>query len=221
VTEILLNAFITLFVVIDPLGIVPIFVALTKEGSAAYRRRMAVRAALVASGVLLVFALGGKFLLDRLGIGLPAFRVAGGVMLFLIALEMVFEKRAQRRSHSAEEAMKHGDDTTDSGPAQTHVPDDVSVFPLAVPLMAGPGAIASVMLLMSKAHGDVLTQGALIGVLLLVMVLCLIGFLLSEYLQRIMNETVTNIISRLLGMLLAALAIQYVFDGLRAEILTG
>ncbi len=220
-SEILLNAFITLFVVIDPLGIVPIFVALTKEGSAAYRRLMAVRAALVASGVLLAFALGGKFLLDRLGIGLPAFRVAGGVMLFLIALEMVFEKRAQRRSHSAEEARKHSDGASGQTEADMHVPEDVSVFPLAVPLMAGPGAIASVMLLMSKAEGDVLTQGAIIGVLLIVMALCLSGFLLSEYLQRIMSETVTTIISRLLGMLLAALAIQYVFDGLRAEIMTG
>jgi multiple antibiotic resistance protein len=136
--DVALHAFTTLFVVIDPLGLVPVLLALTIGVAAAERRRMALKGTLIAAVILLGFALFGEPLLRLLGIGLPAFRTAGGVMLLLIALEMVFERRTDRRSRSADELKSVGG------------PDDISVFPLAIPLLSGPGAITSIMLLMAR-----------------------------------------------------------------------
>jgi multiple antibiotic resistance protein len=153
--------------------------------------------------ILLAFALVGEGLLGVLGISLPAFRTAGGVMLLLIALEMVFERRTERRTRSADELKTVGH------------PDDLSVFPLAVPLLAGPGAITSVILLMARYEGDLVAQTAVVVVLLAVMASCIGFFALIEPLARLLGATLTHVISRLLGILLGALAVQYVFDGLR------
>jgi len=201
--DIVLQTFTTLFVIIDPLGLLPVLLALTPGVRAAERRRMALRGSLLAAAILLGFALVGERVLGLLGIGLPAFRTAGGVMLLLIALEMVFERRTERRSRSADELRQVGG------------PDDISVFPLAIPLLAGPGAITSVMLLMARHQGDLGAQATVVAVLLVVMALCVVIFLLVEPLARLLGPTLTHVVSRLLGILLAALAVQYVFDGLR------
>ncbi len=201
--DVVLQSFTTLFVVIDPLGLVPVLLALTPGVRAPERRRMALKGTLIAAVILLGFALAGEPVLALLGIGLPAFRTAGGVMLLLIALEMVFERRTERRSRSADELRTVGG------------PDDISVFPLAIPLLAGPGAITSVMLLMARHQGEVLAQATVIAVLMAVMGLCVVIFLLVEPLARLLGPTLTHVVSRLLGILLAALAVQYVFDGLR------
>jgi MarC family membrane protein len=206
--DVILHAFTTLFVVIDPLGLVPVLLALTAGMPAAERRRMALKGALIAGVILLAFALFGDTLLGLLGIGLPAFRTAGGVMLLLIALEMVFERRADRRSRSADELRDVGGH------------DDISVFPLAIPLLSGPGAIASIMLLMARFEGDLTAQGLVILVLLAVIALCVAIFLFVEPLERLLGPTLTHVISRLLGILLAALAVQYIFDGISAAWLT-
>ena len=201
--DVVLQSFTTLFVVIDRLGLVPVLLALTPGLRPAERRRMALKGTLIAAVILLGFALAGEPVLRLLGIGLPAFRTAGGVMLLLIALEMVFERRTERRSRSADELRTVGG------------PDDISVFPLAIPLLAGPGAITSVMLLMARHQGEPLAQAAVVAVLAAVMGLCVVIFLLVEPLARLLGPTLTHVVSRLLGILLAALAVQYVFDGLR------
>lgn len=201
--DIALQAFTTLFVVIDPLGLVPLLLALTVGAPAAERRRMALRGTLIAAVILLGFALLGEIVLDLLGIGLPAFRTAGGVMLLLIALEMVFQRRTDRRLRSADELRDVG------GHA------DISVFPLAIPLLSGPGAITSIILLMARHEGDIAAQTVVIAMLLVVMALCVAIFLFVEPLERLLGPTLTHVISRLLGILLAALAVQYIFDGLR------
>lgn len=201
--DVALQAFTTLFVVIDPLGLVPLLLGLTVGLPAAERRRMALKGTLIATLILLGFALLGEPLLRLLGIGLPAFRTAGGAMLLLIAFEMVFERRTGRRSRSA-------DDLKSVGGA-----DDISVFPLAIPLLSGPGAITSIMLLMARHEGDLAAQAVVIAVLLVVMGLCAAIFLFVAPLERLLGPTLTHVISRLLGILLAALAVQYIFDGLR------
>jgi multiple antibiotic resistance protein len=182
---------------------VPVLLALTAGVGAAERRRMALTGILIAAAILLGFALLGDRLLRLLGIGLPAFRTAGGAMLLLIALEMVFERRADRRSRSADELRDVGGH------------DDISVFPLAIPLLSGPGAITSIMLLMARHEGDLAAQAVVIGVLLVVMALCVAIFLLVDPIKRLLGPTLAHVISRLLGILLAALAVQYVFEGLR------
>jgi multiple antibiotic resistance protein len=201
--DVVLEAFTMLFVVIDPPGLVPVLLALTPGIAAAERRRMALKGTLIATLILLGFAFGGRSMLGLLGIGLPALRTAGGVMLLLIALEMVFERRTERRSRAAGELRAVGG------------ADDVSVFPLAIPLLAGPGAITSVILLMARHDGDAGAQAAVILVLLGVMALCVVILALVEPLARLLGATLTHVLSRLLGILLAALAVQFVFDGLR------
>jgi multiple antibiotic resistance protein len=203
VVDVILHAFTTLFVVIDPLALLPVMLSLTPGMAPAARRRMALKGTLLATLILLAFALVGEGLLGVLGISLPAFRTAGGLMLLLIALEMVFERRTERRTRSADELKTVGD------------PDDLSVFPLAVPLLAGPGAITSVILLMARYEGDLVAQAAVIIVLLGVMASCVLIFALIEPLARLLGATMTHVVSRLLGILLGALAVQYVFDGLR------
>ncbi|ODU22008.1 MAG: MarC family transcriptional regulator [Sphingomonas sp. SCN 67-18] len=202
--EIFLSAFITFFVVIDPPGCTPIFASLTKGASAAQRRSMAVRSVIVGALILMVFALFGEPLLKALGISLDAFRIAGGIMLFLIALEMVFEKRTQRREDRAQKII------------DTPQIEDVSIFPMAMPMIAGPGSIATVMLLMSRSDGlqeSLVVLGAMVAIL----ALTLAGLLTAGPLMRLLGQRIEAVVTRLLGVLLAALAAQFVIDGLRAS----
>ena len=202
-SELFISAFITLFVVIDPPGCAPIYAGLTKGATQAQRRNMAIRASLIAAVILLGFALFGEELLGALHIDLDSFRIAGGFMLFWIAFEMVFEKRTQRREERAEKI------------AASEV-EDVSVFPMAMPMLAGPGAIAAIMLLMNEATGldqSLVVLGAL-GAVLLITMLALVA---AGPLMRLFGDRVEAVITRLLGVLLAALAAQYVIDGLKGS----
>ncbi len=202
--ELFVSAFITFFVVIDPPGCAPIFASLTSGADAAHRRAMAIRSVLVASGILLTFAIFGEDLLRSLGISLDAFRVAGGIMLFLIALDMVFEKRTERRENRAQDVKANPEH------------DDISIFPMAIPMIAGPGSIASVMLMMAKSEG--LTQSLIVlGALASMLVLTLISLLLAAPLMRMLGYRVEAMITRILGVLLAALAAQFVIDGIKAS----
>jgi multiple antibiotic resistance protein len=202
VIDLFLSAFITFFVVIDPPGCAPIYASLTKGASALQRRNMAIRACLVAAGILLVFALFGEQLLAALHIELNSFRIAGGIMLFLIAIDMVFEKRTERREERAQKIM----DTPEI--------EDVSIFPMAMPMIAGPGSIASVMLLMSQNQG-VERASIILSALGAVLVLTLLALLAAGPIMRVLGQQAEAVITRLLGVLLAALAAQFVIDGLR------
>ncbi len=203
--ELFLSAFIALFVVIDPPGCAPIYAGLTSGASHAQARTMALRACFIATLILLVFAVFGEDLLGALHIELNSFRIAGGIMLFLIALDMVFEKRTQRREERAEKVKA------------TPEIEDVSVFPMAMPMIAGPGSIATIMLLTARARG---TQETLVvlGALGAVMLLTLLALVAAGPLMRLLGSRVEAVITRLLGVLLAALAAQYVIDGLRATL---
>lgn len=200
--EIFLSAFITLFVVLDPPGCAPIYAGLTSDASPQQKRSMAIRACVIAGAILLIFALFGERLLAALHIELDSFRTAGGIMLFLIALDMVFEKRTQRREARAEKLRESPEI------------EDVSVFPMAMPMLAGPGAIASIMLLSGAAEG---IEEALVvlAALLAVLLLTLGALLAAGPLMKLVGARVETVITRLLGVLLAALAAQYVFDGIR------
>jgi len=202
--KLFVSAFITLFVVLDPPGCAPIYAGLAAGASAAQRRAMAVRACLIAGVILIVFALFGENLLGALHIELDSFRIAGGLMLFLIALDMVFEKRTQRREQRAE-AVK-----------ATAEVEDVSVFPMAMPMLAGPGAIATVMLLEGEAQG---LQGSLIvlAALVVVLALTLVALLAAAPLMKLVGAKVEAVVTRVLGVLLGALAAQYVIDGVRGS----
>ena len=199
-TELFVSAFVTFLVVIDPPGCAPIFAGLTKSATPVHRRSMAVRAVLVASGILLFFGLLGEELLRALGISLSAFRIAGGIMLFLIALEMVFEKRTERRESRAQEVSAR--DT-----------EDVSVFPMAIPMIAGPGSIASVMLLVARSEGLAETL-AVFAALAATLILTLAALLAAGPLMRLLGHRMEAMITRLLGVILAALAAQFVIDGI-------
>lgn len=198
------NAFVTLFVALDPPGLIAIFLGLTAHMSLADRKATAYRAVLVAFGILAAAAIGGEAVLGLLGISIPAFRIAGGLLLFYIAFEMVFEKREPRKSHAAEETIEHDH------------PKNIAVFPLAIPLMAGPGAITATILQASEAAGNLLNMAALMGVLAVVVGCCLLSFLLANQFDRILGSTGRIVLSRLLGLLLAALAVQIVGDGITA-----
>jgi multiple antibiotic resistance protein len=199
-----ISAFITLFVVLDPPGCAPIYAGLTAGATPAQRRTMAIRATVIAGAILLVFALFGENLLGALHIELDSFRIAGGLMLFLIALDMVFEKRTQRREQRAEQVKA------------TAEVEDVSVFPMAMPMLAGPGAIASIMLLEGEAKG---AEGTviLLAALLVVLVLTLLALLAAGPLMKLVGAKVEAVVTRVLGVLLGALAAQYVIDGLRGS----
>ncbi len=200
-TELFLSAFVTFFVVIDPPGCAPIFAGLTRGAEAAHRRSMALRSVAIAAAILLFFALLGEDLLEKLGITMAAFRIAGGIMLFLIALEMVFERRTARREHRAQEVSASPE------------AEDISVFPMAIPMIAGPGSIASAMLLMARSDGlaESLTVIAALGAILL---LTLVALLAAGPLMRLIGHKVEAMITRLLGVILAALAAQFVIDGI-------
>ncbi len=203
-TELFISAFITLFVVIDPPGCAPIYAGLTKGAPPAQARNMALRASFIATVILLIFALFGEDLLSALHIELNSFRIAGGLMLFFIAFDMVFEKRTQRREERAEKV------------AASPEIEDVSVFPMAMPMLAGPGAIAAVMLLMNEANGleESLVVLAALGAVLVITAAALVS---AGPLIRLLGDRVEAVITRLLGVLLAALAAQYVIDGLKGS----
>ncbi|MBB3694746.1 MarC family protein [Sphingomonas sp. BK580] len=197
--ELFVSSFVTLFLIIDPPGCAPIFAGLTAGATPAHRRALAIRAVVVAAGILLLFALAGEPLLHALGIELASFRIAGGLMLFLIALEMVFEKRTQRREDRAAKVT-------------AEEADDVSIFPMAMPMIAGPGSIATVMLLMARSNG--LERSAVVMAALGANLLLMLGSLLAAGpIMRVLGAKIEAVITRLLGVLLAALAVQFVIDG--------
>ncbi|MBY0284788.1 MAG: MarC family protein [Sphingomonas sp.] len=202
--ELFVSSVITFFVVIDPPGCAPIFAGLTAGVPTAHSRTMAIRAVLVAGAILVVFALFGQDILRALGISLDSFRIAGGIMLFLIALEMVFEKRTQRREDRAQKMI------------EAHEVEDISIFPMAMPMIAGPGSMASVMLLMSKGHGIERTF-VILGALGTILMLTLLALLLAAPLMKILGAKIEAVVTRLLGVLLAALAAQFVIDGLKGS----
>ena len=203
--ELFISSFATLFVVIDPVGCAPIFAGLVRGASHRDAAMTAVRATLVAMAVLLTFALFGTQLLAGLHIELDAFRIAGGMMLFLIALEMVFEKRTKRDEERAEQVAHD----------PVHAPvEDIAVFPMAMPMMAGPGSIASVMLLMARANAWN-SRLVVLAALAAVMALTLAALAAAGPLMKLLGTRVEGVITRVLGVLLGALAVQYVIDGVR------
>ena len=203
--DILFNAFVTLLVTIDPPGLAPLFLALTGGMNRSQRQQVAIRASLIGFIVLAVFALAGAEILGVFGITLPAFRVAGGMLLFFIAFEMIFEKRQDRKEKSADTAI-----TQD----MIH---DIAAFPLAIPLIAGPGAISATVLLSGKFHGPLSVLG-LIAIILACLVISYLVFVLAEHVDRFLGATGRSVLTRLLGVILAALAVQFVADGIRALI---
>ena len=199
-----IGAMVTLLVTVDPVGLAPIFLSVTRGMSGRQRRRVGVRASVIAFGILAFFALGGDALLRLLGIGLPAFQIAGGILLFWIAFEMVFELRNDRKQHTADVAI-----------TQDHI-HNVAAFPLAIPLMAGPGAITATILLAGRTGGEAIGLLVLIALLALVMLAGVAVFFAAERLSRALGVTGNIVLARLLGIILAALAVQFVVTGGRA-----
>jgi multiple antibiotic resistance protein len=202
--ELLATTFVTLFVIIDPIALAPLFVALTQGMDAAERRRISLRAILIAFALLAAFGLAGEALLRVIGIGMPAFRISGGLLLFLMAVDMLFERRSERREKRTESAAP-----------------DPSVFPLATPLIAGPGALATMVLLTGRHSGDPAALVAIHLVLVLVLGLTYLLFRAGGLIERALGHTGVVVITRLLGILLAALSVQFVLDGLRDVGLVG
>jgi MarC family membrane protein len=201
--EFFISALVTLIVVVDPIGLVPSYLAITHGLPESARRSVALRATLIAASILAGSALIGDWLLRTLSIGLPAFRIAGGLLLFSIASEMVFGVRIERQSQQAEQAVEE------------HV-RNIAAFPLAIPLMAGPGAITATILLASRSEGASTRLVVLLAVIVIVLALCFVVFALAARIAKSLGVTANVVASRLLGVLLAALAVQYVIDGVRA-----
>ncbi|MGH9748713.1 MAG: MarC family protein [Candidatus Polarisedimenticolia bacterium] len=199
-TGLAVRTFLTMLVILDPIGVVPMFLALAGDREPRERRRIARRAVLVAGGILVSFALGGAWLLGRLGITLHAFRIAGGVLLFLFAMRMVLARHERETREEADEARGR---------------EDVSVFPLAIPIIAGPGAIASVLILAGEARAIPFGVPIVLLMTAIVLVLCLMALEMSDLVGRLLGQTGTNVVTRVLGVLLAALAVQYIADGVR------
>jgi multiple antibiotic resistance protein len=201
--DFLISALVTLLVVVDPIGLTPAFLGITGGLPRPARRQVAIRASLIGFAILTGAALAGDWLLRTLSISLPAFRIAGGLLLFSIASEMVFGVRITRQSETAGKAVEE------------HV-RDIAAFPLAIPLMAGPGAITAIVLLSGRADGSMLRLGALIAIIAIVMAICLVVFWFATQVERLVGRTGNTVLSRLLGVLLAAMAVQFVVDGVRA-----
>lgn len=199
----LINAVTTLLVTLDPPGLAPIFLGLTVGMSRAERKQVALRGSLIAFGILAVFALTGAGVLSLLGISIGAFRVAGGLLLFFIAFEMIFERRNERKEKTSEVAI-----------TRDHI-HNIAVFPLALPLIAGPGAISATILL-SGSFPTVMERGALIGVIALCIAVLFSALVIAERIDRLLGVTGRAILTRLLGVILAALAVQFVVDGVRS-----
>lgn len=201
----LFNAFVTLLVTIDPPGLAPIFLAVTRNMNRAERKQVSIRASVIGFVLLAVFAVAGAAILSVFGITLAAFRVAGGFLLFFIAFEMVFEKRNDRKEKISDVAI-----------TRDHI-HNIAAFPLAIPLIAGPGAISATVLLSGSFQGFA-GQAALVGIIFVCLAVTYLVFLLAERIDRILGETGRSILTRLLGVILAALAVQFVADGVKALI---
>jgi multiple antibiotic resistance protein len=201
--DLAINSFVTFFVIIDPIGLIGIFNGLAVPLNTHDRRRLAIRGTLVGSFVLLLFALAGERLLAALGISLPAFRAAGGTLLLLLAIEMIFQRRIQRRSEEAQDV------------SDEHQVEDLAIFPLGIPLIAGPGAITSALLLTSRYKGAYVEQGIVLGSMLIVLAITMATFLTSERLGKLIGTTLAGVATRLLGILLAAVAVEYIVVGVR------
>ena len=206
-SSIALQTFLTMLVVMDPIGLAPIFIGLAGNRPSFERRRMAVRASLIAGIIILLFGLFGRALLEHLGISLSSFRIAGGILLFLIALDMVFARPSGSKETAEEEQ-------------EAQERQDISVFPLAIPLIAGPGTLASIMILAGDAHGSPLLLSAVFLVTGVVLLLCYLALRLSGQIARVIGLTGVHVVTRVLGVLLGALAVQYVADG-TLELLRG
>lgn len=201
-TEQLINQFVVFFVVLDPLGMAPVFWALTHRGTRAYQKRMAALGVGFATLILLLFSFIGRGVLEAFGITMPAFRIAGGVLLFLLSIDMIFARQSGLRS------------TTEAEQEEAGHRQDISVFPLAFPLIAGPGAMTTVLLFSERPSGN-LAFLATLGVMLGVLGMLLLALLSADFLMRRLGATGANVVSRLLGLILAALSVQYVIDGIR------
>ncbi len=197
----LIAAFTTLFIIIDPPGLAPLYIALTQGMTAAQRRAIGLRACLVAGVLMLLFLFLGEAVLRFIGISMPAFRIAGGVLLFLTALDMLFERRQTRRKGNADEGADPG--------------HDPSVFPLAIPLIVGPGLITTIILLAGQARSAA-DFAAITGVMAANLMIVFLFFLASGTIERVLGKVGINVVTRILGMLLAALAVQFILDGLRS-----
>jgi multiple antibiotic resistance protein len=197
-------ALVTLLVTLDPVALAPIFVSLTRGMNASERRRVALRASLIAFGILAFFGLGGEILLRLLGVGIPAFRISGGLLLFWIAFEMVFERRNERKQHTADVAI-----------TEDHI-RNVAAFPLAIPLMAGPGAITAIILLAGRADGNILYLSSLLILIALGVLSCFLVFSTADRVSRWLGVTGNVVLTRLLGVILAGLAVQFIIDGVVA-----
>jgi multiple antibiotic resistance protein len=205
----LLLALTTFFATIGPADLLIVYAALTRKNSALERRRMALRGTLVAGGILLFFAVFGDAMLRLFGITLPALRIAGGILLLLISIDMVFAR------HSG------GTGTTPEEENEALGREDISVFPLATPLIAGPGAISATILLSTGAGGFTLEWAVVVAALIAILLLCYVAMLLAIPIQRLLGLTGLAVVSRVVGVLLAALAVQFLLDGLRASGLLG
>jgi multiple antibiotic resistance protein len=202
-TDTVINAITTLLVTIDPPGLAPIFLGLTVGMTRAQRKQVALRGSLIAFGILAVFAVTGSSVLSLLGISIGAFRIAGGLLLFWIAFEMIFERRNERKEKTSEVAI-----------TRDHI-HNIAVFPLALPLIAGPGAISATILL-SGSFPSALERGALIGVLALCIAILFLALVIADRIDRFLGNTGRAILTRLLGVILAALAVQFVVDGVKS-----
>ncbi|TCR62202.1 MarC family protein [Bosea sp. BK604] len=207
--EYLSSALVTLLVTLDPPGLAPIFLSLTRGMSGDERRQVALRACIIAFCIMAFFGLAGDVVLKALGVSLPAFRIAGGLLLFWIAFEMVFERRNERKQATAETAI-----------TQDHI-RNVAAFPLGIPLMAGPGALTAMILLAGRAGGDLAMLGSLVAICGLVILSCLAVFWLAVPIARLLGVTGNVVLTRLLGVILAALAVQFVIDGVQAVVRGG
>lgn len=204
------SAFAMLFVIIDPPGCAPIFATLTQGTSRKHQIEMAFKSVGVAAVILVLFAYFGDFVFGKLGISLDALRIAGGIMLFIIGLNMVFEKRTETREERAEELLE-----------ETPDPEDISVFPMGIPMIAGPGTMAS-LLILSTDSGDAMPQQvAIMSALGVVLVITLLSFLVAGPLMKLMGQAFTNVLTRVLGVLLATLAAQFIIDGIKGGLLPG
>ena len=198
------SALVTLLVTLDPPALAPMFISLTRGMNAEERKRVSIRAAIIAVCILAFFGLGGEVLLRLLGVGIPAFRISGGLLLFWIAFEMVFERRNERKQHTADIAI-----------TEDHI-RNVAAFPLAIPLMAGPGALTATILLAGRANGDPVYLGFLLVLIALGVICCFAVFMAAERVSRMLGVTGNIVLSRLLGVILAGLAVQFVIDGVVA-----
>lgn len=202
--EQLIKTFVIFFVVIEPVSLVPMFGALTRGGEPGYRRRMALKSIGISAGIFIVFALVGDWVLQVLGVSVEAFKVAGGLLLFMLSVDMVFARQSGMRSTTVREQD------------EARYREDISVFPLAFPLIAGPGALATLLLLIGDARGEPLEFAIVLGIGLFALLVTLVFLLLTQPIMRVMGVTGANVVSRLLGVVLSALAVQYVADGLKA-----